>query len=332
MTERVRIPSKWRPPLTLVVVSVLLSVLALPAAVILWAGRLDLARGLSANELIALTAAVLLTLIVAYVLARTITNPINALIARTEAIARSGKPAIQPLDAYGTREIALLSQSFLDLATTMIDRTEYIRSFAAHVSHELKSPLTAIRGAAELMRDEQFAMTPAERQHFLDNIVADAERLDHLLQRLRQLAYAEFPTSGGQVPLATLGSSLAARFPQLEITLEPKDAVLPLREDAAFVALLHLTENANQHGATALRLSFETRAGNTTLSVADNGSGIPPADRAAIFQPFFSTRRESGGTGLGLAIARAALRSQGSDIALADSRSGTTFEITLPTQ
>ena len=330
MSEAARIPRKWRPPLALVVVSVLLMVMALPTAIIVWAGRVDLARGLSTNELIALGASLLLTLVIAYVLTRTITKPINALIERTNAISRSGQAAIQPIDAYGTHEIALLSQSFLDLATRMIDRTEYIRSFAAHVSHELKSPLTAIHGAAELMRDEQAAMTPAERQRFLDNILADTRRLDLLLQRLRDLAQAELPTSTGQTTLAALMAELALRFPALEVAADPAEATLPLQHEAAIIALVHLAENAVQHGASVLRLTLSHTETATTLDVADNGSGISPGNRDKVFQPFFSTRREAGGTGMGLDIARAALRSQRSDIALEPSATGATFRIIMP--
>lgn len=330
MTEAVRIPPKWRPPLALIVVSVLLMVMALPTAIIAWAGRVDLARGVTPNELIALGASLLLTLLIAYVLTRTITKPIHALIARTHAIARAGQTAIQPLESHGTREIAQLSQSFLDLATTMIDRTDYIRSFAVHVSHELKSPLTAIHGAAELMRDDEAAMTPAERQHFLDNILADTARLDLLLQRLRQLAHAELPTSAGQTTLAAVVAELAPRFPMLDITAEPLDVTLNLQHEAAMIALVHLAENAAQHGANELRLALDHTGAGAALVVADNGSGISPGNRDRIFQPFFSTRREAGGTGMGLDIARAALRSQGSDIAFEPSEAGAAFRISMP--
>ena len=328
MSDAVRVPNKWRPPLALVVVSVLLMVMALPTAIIAWAGRVDLARGLTPNEILALCASLLLTLLIAYVLTRTITKPINALIMRTHAIAHAGQAAIRPLDSHGTREIAQLSQSFLDLASTMIDRTDYIRSFAVHVSHELKSPLTAIHGAAELMRDEEAAMTQAERQRFLDNILADTARLNLLLQRLRQLAHAELPTSAGQTTFAAVVAELAPRFPSLHIVAEPVDGTLGLQHEAVVIALVHLAENAAQNGANELLLTLDY-AGSAFL-VADNGSGISAGNRDKIFQPFFSTRREAGGTGMGLDIARAALRSQGSDIALAPSERGVAFRISVP--
>lgn len=330
MTEPVRVPRKWRPSIALIVVSVLLVVMALPTAIVVWAGRVDLATGFSPNEILALSVSLLLTLVIAYVLTRTITKPINALIERTNAISRSGQSAIQPIDAYGTHEIAVLSQSFLDLAARMIERTDYIRSFAAHVSHELKSPLTAIHGAAELMRDEAEAMTPQERQRFLDNILADTRLLDLLLLRLRELAQAELPTSAGQTTLSALVSELGTRFPALSIAASPADAALPLQHEAAMIVLVHLAENAVQHGASQLQLVLTLHEGGVTLDVADNGSGISAGNRERIFEPFFSTRREAGGTGMGLDIARAALRAQRSDIDLLPSQSGATFRIIMP--
>jgi two-component system OmpR family sensor kinase len=329
MTGRVEVRTKWRPRLALIVVSVMLAVLALPIAILVWFRRHDLASGMTPLVIAAFAGALVLTLLVAYVLTRTITNPINALIARSDAIARSGKAAIQPIDAYGTREIARLSQSFLDLATRMIDRTDYVRSFAAHVSHELKSPLTSIRGAAELLRDDD-AMTPAERRRFLDNILADSARLDTLLHRLRELAQAELPTTSGRTTMAALAREVSGRFPGLRVDASPPDAPVPLQHDAGTVALLHLAENAAQHGASELRLTLDRNASATTLTVADNGSGISPGNRDRVFEPFFSTRRETGGTGMGLDIARAALRSHGSDIALAPSEQGAAFRITMP--
>src|SRR6185503_3107916 len=103
-------------------------------------------------------------------------------------------------EQLGTREIATLSQSFLDLAERLVDRTEYVSSFAAHVSHELKSPVTAIRGSAELLRDAE--MSKEERRRFLEHIIADSDRLTALLERLRELARADLDVEPGSTTLS----------------------------------------------------------------------------------------------------------------------------------
>ncbi|MGO8420437.1 sensor histidine kinase [Rhizobium ruizarguesonis] len=329
-----KVRTKWRPALALVVYAVLLAVMALPVLIVIWFRTVEASsHRMAPAEIVALAFAFLLTLGVAYVLTRTITGPIDALIARTDEIARGGKAAIRPLESYGTREIAVLSQSFLDLAGKLVDRTEYISSFAAHVSHELKSPLTAIRGAAELLRDDDVErpMTKAERLHFLDNIVADAVRLDALLQRLRDLAQAESSVAEGSSVADTI-SSLRERFPALNISSRgDTDISIALPPEAAGIAFANLAENALQHGATLLELRVSADARTAVILVRDDGTGISEANRQRIFQPFFSTRRERGGTGMGLGIVRAMLSSHGGTIRLLPTTgAGAEFEITIP--
>jgi len=331
---RAAVKPKWRPALGLVVSAVLLAVLALPAAIVIWFRTLDgVTSPMHPIEIAALIVALLLTLIVAFVLTRTITGPIDALVRRTKEIGRGGASAIQPLDSYGTREIATLSQSFLDLAAQLVERTDYVQSFAAHVSHELKSPLTSIKGAAELLRDEQpgAAMTTAERHRFLDHIVADADRLTALLGRLRELAQAELPASHGKTDIATVAPQLAKRFPALEIA-PAGDIHRPfgLSAEAAIVIFSHLAENAQQHGARRLELRAEAAGGTFSIAVADDGAGISPGNRPLVLQPFFSTRREQGGTGMGLIIAQAMLAAHGGSIQLAHAKAGAAFKILLP--
>ncbi|RWY83920.1 HAMP domain-containing histidine kinase [Rhizobium leguminosarum] len=330
-----KVRTKWRPALALVVYAVLLAVMALPVLIVIWFRTVEASsHRMAPAEIIALAFAFLLTLGVAYVLTRTITGPIDALIARTDEIARGGKAAIRQLESYGTREIAVLSQSFLDLAGKLVDRTEYISSFAAHVSHELKSPLTAIRGAAELLRDDDVErpMTKAERLHFLDNIIADAVRLDALLQRLRELAQAESSVAEGRSSVADMISSLRERFPALDISgAGDTDISLALPPEAAGIAFANLAENALQHGATLLELRVSAAARTAVILVRDDGTGISEANRQRIFRPFFSTRREQGGTGMGLGIVRAMLSSHGGTIRLLQTTgAGTEFEITIP--
>ncbi|OWK18681.1 hypothetical protein AJ88_00650 [Mesorhizobium amorphae CCBAU 01583] len=124
------------------------------------------------------------TLLIGLVFLRTVSRPIYGLIERTKRIAAGDRAAMRPLDHHGTREMAALSSAFLDMAEKLQARSDSIQTFATHVSHELKSPLTAIQGAAELLRDSGSAMDEAERRRFSNNIVTDAGRLNLLVRRL----------------------------------------------------------------------------------------------------------------------------------------------------
>jgi len=91
-----------------------------------------------------------------------------------------------------------------------------------------------------------------------------------------------------------------------------------------------LLQNSRQAGAAHATVAARAAAGHVVLSVTDDGPGVPAADRERLFEPFFTSRRESGGTGLGLPIARSLLAASRASIALAPSAEGTRFEIVLP--
>jgi two-component system OmpR family sensor kinase len=318
-----RIPSKWRPTLAMIVFAVLLTVLALPAAIVVWFRALDnTTSAMGPIEIGALGVALVITVVIAVVFSRTITGPIDALIQRTREIGKGGRAAIVAPEQQGTREIATLSQSFLDLAERLVDRTEYVSSFAAHVSHELKSPVTAIRGSAELLRDAE--MTKEERQRFLDHIIADSDRLTALLDSLRDLARADLDAEPGS-------STVAAALAGHEVALSGDTAVpIAVGPEASRAIFAQLLRNAREHHATAVTVTAERRGGHLRVVVADNGEGVSPGNRDRIFEPFFTTRRESGGTGMGLQIVRAMLAAHGGSIALLPSESGAAFEVRVP--
>src|SRR5258708_5932634 len=131
------------------------------------------------------------------------------------------RTALQPLRRHGTSEFARLAQSFLAMAGRLNARSSFISTFATHVSHELKSPLTSIQGAAELLRDDIDAATPAmtdkDRRKFLDNIIADADRLTNISVRLRDLARAENPVAVGATKLSASIAGLRSAFAALDI-------------------------------------------------------------------------------------------------------------------
>ena len=318
-----RVPQKWRPTLAMVIFAVLLTVLALPAAIVVWFRALDnTTSAMGPTEIGALGVALVITVGIAVVFSRTITGPIDALIQRTREIGRGGRAAIMAPDQQGTREIATLSQSFLDLAERLVDRTEYVSSFAAHVSHELKSPVTSIRGSAELLRDA--GMSREERQRFLDHIIADSDRLTALLDSLRDLARADLDAEPGS-------STVAAAVAGHEVALSGDTNVpMALGPEAARAVFGQLLRNATEHHATAVTITAERRAGMLHVRVADNGEGVSAGNRDRIFEPFFTTRRESGGTGMGLQIVRSMLTAHGGTIALLPSETGAAFEIRVP--
>src|SRR3990170_5157107 len=132
------------------------------------------------------------TLLIGVLFHRTITGPMRELIERTRLIGKGDRNALRPLKHHGTSEFARLSQSFLEMAGRLNARSSFISTFATHVSHELKSPLTSIQGAAELLRDDVDApaMDDEDRRKFLDNIIADADRLTKISIRLRDFARA----------------------------------------------------------------------------------------------------------------------------------------------
>ena len=318
-----RVPQKWRPTLTMIVFAVLLTVLVLPAAIVVWFRYLEHSAEMRPIELGALGVALVLTVLIAVVFSRTITGPINALVKRTEEIGRGGRAAIVAPEQQGTREIATLSQSFLDLAERLVDRTEYVSSFAAHVSHELKSPVTAIRGSAELMRDAE--MSREERARFLNHIIADSDRLAALLERLRELARADLDVATGTTTIAE-----AVRGDPMVTLRGGTDVPMALGLEAAKAIFGQLLRNANEHGAKAVAIDAAREDGTLRIVVSDDGEGISLGNRDRVFEPFFTTRREAGGTGMGLQIVRSMLSAHGGTIRLLPSDTGAAFEIRVP--
>lgn len=270
------------------------------------------------------------TLVIAYVAVRTISRPMLALIERTQRIAAGDASAIAPLKRHGTREMAELSAAFIDMARKLQTRSETIRTFASHVSHELKSPLTAIQGAAELLRDTDGEMTAEERRRFLDNIIADADRLTRLVRRLLELARAEAPLSSGTATLAE-AVQLLPDDGRIAVTLDGgADLRFRMSAENAAIALANFVDNSARHGARQCALSAAAEGNHIRIAAADDGDGISPNNRQRIFEPFFTTRRESGGTGLGLGIVAALVKAHDGSVRLAESTTGARFEIDLP--
>lgn len=293
---------------------------------VLWAKRMALLKA-AALLLIALALITALSL-------RLILRPLRDLTRSARAVA-GGQPFAAPRQR-GLAEFEDLATSVAQMADTLQQRAGYIRDFAAHVSHEFKTPLAGILATTELLR-EHADMQPAQRERFVKLIEAEAQRLNRLTQKLLELARAETSTATADAACEVNGllHSLVLRHQErgqpvaLSMPPEPLSALIPAEVlDACLSTLL---DNARAHAGAAatVQLQLHDEGAMLRLTVQDDGEGISAANAERLFTPFFTTGRAAGHTGLGLCIARALLRAHGGDLWL-ESAQPARFALRIP--
>lgn len=276
-----------------------------------------------------------LLVLVAAVLARAIVTPLERLSAATRALA-GGRSAWLRRPTLEVKEVQGLYSDFTAMSAAIEQRGRYLRDFAASLSHEFKTPLAGIRGGIELLQDHAASMSEAERARFLSNMEGDADRLSRLVSRLMELAKADMGRPGGDARsalapvLARLADAHGGAHFAIRTDLPEGLPEVAMEEAALETVLATLIENARQAGASELTIGTAIEGEALRLSLADNGPGVPEADRVRVFDPFFTSKREHGGTGLGLPIARALAEGCGGELELAESASGACFVLTLP--
>lgn len=160
--------------------------------------------------------AVLLVLFVS----STISRPIRELLRQTERVRQGEQREVDPIQNPVTKEVAQLSESFAGMSHALAERSDYIRRFATHVSHEFKTPLTAIQGALELLHDHIDTMPFERREKFIQNLLDDTQRLKKLVNRLLELARADaLETSKDSSNLPNLFKALRNRYQDSGLTL-----------------------------------------------------------------------------------------------------------------
>ncbi|MEZ4236590.1 MAG: DUF4118 domain-containing protein [Myxococcota bacterium] len=209
-------------------------------------------------------------------------------------------------------------------------------SLLASVSHDLRTPLAAIAGAASTLQDTDGA--PEVRQRLLAGIVEESFRLERLLDNLLQMTRLQDdprPDLDWQVAQDLAGAAVerirSAAGGRVRL-LAPVEPVL-VRCDALLVeqALVNLLENALRYAPGPVTVSIGQADAAVALSVEDRGPGIAPADAARVFERFERATRAGRGAGLGLAIVRAVAHLHGGDaVALQRSGGGATLRLTLP--
>lgn len=276
-----------------------------------------------------------LLLVLTAILARAIVSPVERLSRASRALAQ-GRHAAPRRPTLEVREIGSLYDDFAAMSAAIARRSRYLRDFAAALSHEFKTPLAGLSGGIELLQDHGSTMSAAERERFLANMAADAGRLSRLVSRLMELAQADMgranPAARSELePLLTrLADGLQRDDFTVQLDLPASLPRLAVEAGALEAILTTLAENARQAEARNLSISASIADDEVVIRLADDGPGIPPADRERVFDPFFTSKREHGGTGLGLPIARALAENSSGQLELADNAAGAVFILTLP--
>ena len=229
---------------------------------------------------------------------------------------------------------------------TELDRLK--DDFVATVNHELRTPLASIRAFSEILRDHP-RLGDAERLEFLAIIIAESERLTRLIGQLLHLSKIEasgtIPAQSALVDLAAVVRESSAAMRQvfagadvsLDVDIADGEARVMGDHDRLVQVLINLLGNAvkfsPRQGGRA-ELSLRRRGDEVELAVADNGPGIPPADRAVVFDRFRQLGDSMGerpeGVGLGLAISQKIVEQHGGRIWVEDAEGGgAVFKIRL---
>jgi two-component system sensor histidine kinase GlrK len=286
-------------------------------------------------------------LIIALALTRYIARPIAEIDAAIRQL--GGADFSRQIAVRGPEDLRYLGRR-LDWLRRRLDEFETQKNrFLRHVSHELKTPLTALREGAELLHDEVGGpLTPTQRQVvgiMRDNSVKLQRLIEELLDYQRALhaaASLEVHTIELDVLIADAARAhqLAAAAKGLRLVIEAPHVTLDADPEKLRSIVDNLVSNAVKFTPPGGTISIEARAagGEAVIEVKDSGPGVAPEDRDSIFNLFFRgrTRQQnsaSGGvksSGLGLAIARELVEAHGGRITVVPDASGGHFRVTLP--
>lgn len=281
---------------------------------------------------VALSATIFLSLIVSYV----ITRPIRRLTQYALDV-REGKRVQLP--ELGRSELRGLGAAF-EMMREALEGRKYVERYVQTLTHEIKAPLSAIRGAAELMEEE---MSPDVRARFLSNIRTEANRIQRLVDRMLRLSELENKKYLDRVELVPFSILIRTAVEEKEPLLSQKQLQVQIgTEDDVRVPgdsfLLHqaasnLIQNAIDFSPAHGRIDITIQADAKALSftVEDEGPGIPEYAREKVFDKFFSLQRPDTGkksTGLGLNLVKEVAALHHGDIRL-ENREGKGLRATL---
>ncbi len=250
-----------------------------------------------------------------------------------------------PVVVSGPQDLEQLGERLEWMRRELLDLERQKNQFLRQVSHELKTPLTALREGAELLSEEAVGkLTPGQRE-ITEIMRHNSVELQKLIEALLSFGASQFrkvavdlePVEIRQVVERVVADhSLAMRSRGLNIDLSVQDVMVSADPEKLRVVLDNLVSNAVKFSPAGGEIKISARVDGEMLQldVVDQGPGIPVADRARIFEPFFQGRDEGAGpvrgTGIGLSVVKEYIFGHGGSIEVVDSRKGAHLRVRLP--
>ncbi|MDP4002987.1 sensor histidine kinase KdpD [Methylobacterium sp. NEAU K] len=234
----------------------------------------------------------------------------------------------------------------LDRAERSAETERLRQALLTSISHDLRTPLASVLGAATTLRDLDAGLDPDAKADLIGTVIAEAERLNRFIANLLDMTRLEAGAVAPNRGLHDLGEIVATALKRVERTLAPERVVLdlgpdlpPLDLDAVLFeqVLVNLLDNAAKYAPEGSRVTIRARTQRKRVSIEilDEGEGLAEEDRERVFDKFYRVRkgdRVRAGTGLGLAIARGFVEAMGGTISAGNrpDRTGAVFTVILP--
>ena len=235
-------------------------------------------------------------------------------------------------------ELQRLTEAFNEMADAVQTRIEREERFASDVSHELRSPITAMTAAVEMLASRRDELSPRAQQA-LDLLVDQVRRFDNMVIDLLELSRLEAGAIDGHIEMIDIVDWIRrivhrSSTPGVHIEVEPKfNAIIATDRVRIDRIVANLIENAQVHAGGARRIAISADGDHIAIIVDDNGPGVEPADRKRIFERFArgGAARHRVGTGLGLALVSEHAAALGGSAQVTDAPGGgARFIVRLP--
>ena len=294
-------------------------------------------------------AAALIGLVVAYIFARQITTPVQALVQQTEKLARGNFDA--RLNLHTGDELGKLAEAFNRMGQSLAEsRAQLLQAgklaamgeLGAGLAHELRQPLTSIRASAQLTQMQ----IPKENKKTVSHLQLILDAVDHMTGIIQGLKDFSRKASFERVPIhvedvlhkteTLMQAQLKSGGVRLETKVEGSLGCVLADGNQLQQVFVNLISNArdamkSSKGVITVTASMSLLGDMVQISVADDGPGIPPDVLPNIFQSFFTTKAEGQGTGLGLPITKSIIQDHGGTLEVeTEEGHGTTFTVSLP--